>query len=334
MKQNTKTNKIDRNFDELKTAYEMAVQNGQPLNEIGYDLAYAITLATLKPLSNEGGQYKEGTPLKKCGDRTRYIEQLRKELIRNWNELKDLRYESNESQTHRYNKNGDLVFEEDAKHSKNESDLLKKILGEGLGLVNAVWLQLIQEVKLACVRYQCTMTDLPSGFLDTEYITRVSTKQVILTDADLDKVFKDMNTNVIHACITYCRSCVRDRKKTIVISPNYSYIPIEVEDEQSHKKTVVYKRLPKYMTTNDLVDDSIDTTIVDKYIELLSLNDRQATIMRLMYIGQYRGYGVGTVAAILNIQSRLVRRSLKQIQQKCWDRGIKPMGVKDRPVAK
>ena len=314
------------NFNQLANSNSNSAEYIAALDELAFATACAVLKKVITASANKT------------------LEKIRAEMIKARYNLKGIQWASDNEPEYTVSKTGkvDVMYNRDKTDTENK--LIKENLGVGYDLIQAAYLEILEQVKRQ--RDSGETIDLLR-----EYTFRKLDKRVIIRDND-SAAFRDVTTTPIQQVFKAVRREIENTRSARCIDSGYSYIEKSVIDSESSvidsesgAVATVYERQEKYADIGGYVCDFNGKEIVytasaatveelDKakanLIEKTDFNEKQKIILSL----RLRGYGDKAIGTYLGKQPRLIRRYRGQMQQACYDIGFKPVGMKERPIIK
>ena len=269
--------------------------------------------------------------IRASGDKT--VESIKWQTVHSVNYLETVRYAVENATELQFNENGDPVSVViNPELQKNIQKLLSQNLEDGQDLINDAVVAILEETEKA--------TDRSVGFMERPYLVRRLKKQVHIKTPESVGAWETVEMSPVRTVYRSLMTSIRSSSAVQVASHKYTYIEDLARDPESETETPYYLRLPMYSNLVGEVTDingkiiaqtanSYDVKQVQTLISLLNLSDRQMQVLTY----RLKGYGKKAIGTALGIQPRLVDRTLKQIQVKCFDMGIAPKNF-ERPTVK
>lgn len=318
-------------FAAMIRAYETAAATGADTAAPLYTLAAACALSVLRKCIDPQRQTATERQTVSNSGLSPALSAVRRDIVADLAHLEKLTAAHNAAYILRYNEAGDMVQEvADKAAEKAAAALQGESLGDGLDLVNAAAVAILEQTA-------DHMTAAP-GWMETPYTLRRIRRRVLVR-ADDTAAWEEVETTPIREVYRAIRREVQNSRAMQTDPRNgYSYIEDTAADPDSNATETIYRRLHKwadlggytmtghydehgnasrggqYTTTAAAVAD------YDSILAALNLSTRQASVLRL----RMSGYGTPAIGTYLGIDGGNVRRTLRQIQEKCAKIGFTP----------
>lgn len=325
----TDTAAADR-FAAMLRAYETAAATGADTAAPLYTLAAACALSVLRKCIDPQRQTAAERQTVSNSGLSPALSSVRRDIVADMAYLEKLTAAHNAAYGWKWTEDGIVTEVVDKAAEKAAAALQGESLGDGLDLVNAAAVAILEQTA-------DHMTAAP-GWMETPYTLRRIRRRVLVR-ADDTAAWEEVETTPIREVYRAIRREVQNSRAMQTDPRNgYSYIEDTAADPDSTATETIYRRLHKwadlggytmtghydehgnasrggqYTTTAAAVAD------YDSILSALNLSTRQATVLRL----RMSGYGTPAIGTYLGIDGGNVRRTLRQIQEKCAKIGFTP----------
>lgn len=318
---NTTNHATANTFPALIAAYNQAANGRTSKDDKHYtsalqELAIACAYSVLKKCINVGGNQT--------------LADTRRDLTKALNDLSRVSYCAENATETRYKKNGNAeIVTLDGSLRDGLKELTAGNLGAGIDLVSVATLAIMDETNKQKERE-------PKRAIDIErpYTVHALSKRVYIKDVDTSRGWKDMETSPIREVYKAVRRYIADMAgERGDPRAKYTYLAMRLkkDDDGSNVDELIYKRLGKCCDLGGYVKDAngaetfytVDTHAVadvERIVSKLGLTAKQAQVLAY----RQKGYGYKAIATALNVSSQAIIKTVKQIQQKAIDIGLKP----------
>lgn len=327
-RETTTTQKGDNAFAGLLRNYETQARQRTPQTETEYttaleNLATACAYSVLKKLCNVGGTVTENS--KNTTDTAKTIRTLRQSIARDTNNIKRIKYATNNATALERNADGYLVTVTKDKGLKDAvASLCAETLGDGIDLMHTAIVTILNETAKA--------SDLNTDFMETPYAVRRLKRKVYIREADSVGGYETVTTTPIQEVFKAIRRDIESNRSIQVASRKYTYLADIATDTETDTQDAIYRRLPKYSGLAYEVTDingkitaiTADNQTVDdteRLIEKLNLTAKQAKILQL----RISGHGYKSIATYLGVHPNTIKTTMRRLQEKAVAIGLTPI---------
>lgn len=325
MKDTNTTNTTSRatvnTFSVLIAAYNQAANARTDRDDKNYsnalqELATACAYSVLKKCINVGGNQA--------------LTDTRRDLTKALNDLSRVGHCAENATGTRYKTNGSA---ETVTIDKSLRDGLKALtaenLGNGIDLVSVATLAIMEETSKQKEREPEKPCDL-----ERLYTVHALSKRVYIKDVDTSRGWKDIETSPIREVYKAVRRYIMETaSEKGDPRAKYTYLAMRVrkDDDGNDVDELIYKRFGKCCDLGGYVKDAngaetfytVDARAAmdtENIISKLGLTAKQAQVLAY----RQKGYGYKAIATALNVSSQAIIKTVKQIQKKAIDIGLKP----------
>lgn len=317
-------------FAAMLRAYETAAATGADTAAPLYTLSAACALSVLRKCIDPQRQTAAERQTVSNSGLSPALSAVRRDIVADMAYLEKLTAAHNAAYGWKWTEDGIVTEVVDKAAEKAAAALQGESLGDGLDLVNAAAVAILEQTA-------DHMTAAP-GWMETPYTLRRIRRRVLVR-ADDTAAWEEVETTPIQEVYRAVRREVQNSRAMQTDPRNgYSYIEDTAADPDSTATETIYRRLHKwadlggytmsghydahgnasrggqYTTTAAAVAD------YDSILSALNLTTRQTTIVRL----RMSGYGYKAIASYMGITQANVNIQLYRIREKCEKIGFSP----------
>lgn len=301
-------------FDDVKRAYEAALESGADSGRALQTLATAVAYSVLKKCIDP--QRKTAQTADKVSDsgNNPALVDLKRGIAQDLSLLDKTRYSAEHATHTAYDADGDAVTEiADKDAYKALTDFISDTLTDGIDLVQTAALAILEQAATHATGEK---------WLDAPYTTRRLSRRVYIQRAD-SAAYTDVETTPIQEVYRAVRRAVQD-SRAVQTDPRNGYT--YVEDYTPDGLDTIFYRLGKYTDLGGEDCNGNYTTGVqtvadyDTIIARLDLTRRQKQILTL----RMQGKGYKAIATYLGIASGAVQTTMMRLREKCEKIGFTP----------
>ena len=317
-------------FAKLLRDYEHATATGADTADPLYALAAACALSVLRKCIDPQRQTATERQTVSNSGLSPALSAVRRDIVANMAYLEKLTAAHNAAYGWKWTEDGIVTEVVDKAAEKAAAALQGESLGDGLDLVNAAAVAILEQTA-------DHMTAAP-GWMEQPYTLRRIRRRVLVR-ADDTAAWEEVETTPIREVYRAIRREVQNSRAMQTDPRNgYSYIEDTAADPDSNATETIYRRLHKwadlggytmtghydehgnasrggqYTTTAAAVAD------YDSILAALNLTERQAQIVRL----RMSGYGLEAIGSYLGVHYTTIQKTLIRLREKCEKVGFSP----------